>query len=917
MKIIAKCILLSLMAAIPFFAACEKVDLNNLEDDLQQILIRDTVFVKDTIHIKDTVMLIGANVDKVAFPHEGGSFCISIDSSLEYEVEIGAGWVVIGENCSTPSETLHVIVEKNATQQTRTATLSITYVTGQTREITVEQAARVLFAGGAGTVDNPYLIATSKDLVTLSDYMEKADSAAKYKSKHYQQIADIDMSSVTAYVPVGITTPFVGVYDGGNYKISDLAINQTVSGKPAGLFGFAGEGAVIRNVVIDGIKINSASYYTGAIVGDEYCSTIENCVVSGADIKNTGAPSEGDYKDASLTGGLVGHAYEGTVKGCKFNGTVYASTHRAGGIIGVASSSETGVVKVIDSEFSGSVSTGWITGGIIGFGKGGVEITGCVSRGKVSSTGNSAGGIIGRICRGAIKDCVFSSAGDVNVAKNDAGGIVGMVYSSGATSEVLIDNCASYGKVSALINTGGILGLLDHGANDKLVISNSVAYGCEIQSTGKDSSWNWQMAGGVCGYLKGAGEATFVNCLAFPETVSVVLAAGGGIGGFAGYIEKPYTFENCAVCMSTSDILYNSGPVTNLSNGYYGAFFGRSTKAAEMKNCYASSGIQFGPTNGSEVRTSCVSMGTTEMTDGTLLALLNDNASALAGAKTWVAGENGYPILSDCPSDPDKKSGKTLRISVIGDSISTFAGWVPNGYGCHYPKTDEGYDVNSVEQTWWHRFIYHYMPSARLDMNLSYSGTTVVKNSTDDSDKYYYGKDFCARYLECGGMGRPDVVLLHGGTNDCWQTPRNEYLLGTQSMLSANRPSDEVMAAVYQAADACTTLDQAKSLDNSTFVSAYVKLIRMMQLQYPSVKIVCVIGDHVGTVDHHAIQESIIHIAEHYNSHCRVVDFPSLVGWQTTGAPLSKAGGSHPDAAGMDYMASEIYKAVGSWLAAE
>ena len=917
MKRISKYIIPSLMAAISLFAACEKVDIKDLEDDLQQIVIKDTVYVKDTVHIKDTVMLIGANVDKVTFPQEGGSFCISIDSRLEYEVETGADWIVIGENCSTPSETLHVVVEENATQQTRTSILSISYANGQTRVITIEQAARVLFAGGAGTVDNPYLIATSKDLVTLSDYMAKADSAAKYKSRHYQQIADIDMSSVAAYVPVGVTTPFVGVYDGGNYKISGLAINQTVSGNPAGLFGFAGEGAVIKNVVIDGIKINSTSYYTGAIVGYEDCSTIENCVVAGADIKNTGAPSDGDYKDASLTGGLVGYAYEGTVKGCKFDGTVYASTHRAGGIIGVASSSETGVVKVVDSEFSGSVSTGWITGGIIGFGKGGVEITGCVSRGKVSSTGNSAGGIIGRICRGTIKDCVFSSAGDVNVAKNDAGGIVGMVYNSGAVSEVLIDNCASYGKVSALINTGGILGLLDHGANDKLTISNSVAYGCEVQSTGKDSSWNWQMAGGVCGYLKGAGEATFVNCLAFPETVSVVLAAGGGIGGFAGYVEKPYTFENCAVCMSPSDILYNSGPVTNLSNGYYGAFFGRSTKAAEMKNCYAPSGIQFGPTNGSEIRTSCVSMGTNEMTDGTLLDLLNGNASALTGAKSWIAGENGYPTLTGCPADPDKKSGKTLRISVIGDSISTFAGWVPNGYGCHYPKTDEGYDVNSVEQTWWHRFIYHYMPSARLDMNLSYSGTTVVKNSAEDSDKYYYGKDFCARYLECGGMGRPDVILIHGGTNDCWQTPRNEYLLGTQSMLSESRPSDEAMAPVYQAADACTTLDQAKNLDNSTFVSAYVKLIRMIQLQYPSVKIVCVIGDHVGTANHHAIQESILHIADHYKSHCRVVDFPSLVGWQTTGAPLSKAGGSHPDAAGMDFMASEIYKAVGSWLTAE
>ena len=123
------------------------------------------------------------------------------------------------------------------------------------------------------------------------------------------------------------------------------------------------------------------------------------------------------------------------------------------------------------------------------------------------------------------------------------------------------------------------------------------------------------------------------------------------------------------------------------------------------------------------------------------------------------------------------------------------------------------------------------------------------------------------------------------------------------------------MAPVYQAADACTTLQQAKELDNNTFVSAYVKLIRMMQLQYPSVKIVCIIGDHAGSKDHHAIQQSILDIAGHYG--CRVVDFPEISGWQTTGPPLSKCGGSHPDAAGMDFMASEIYKAVGNWIAAE
>ena len=910
------------MAAMAFIAACEKVDIKEPEQDPQQELIRDTVHVQDTVHIQDTVQIrdtvifLDASVDKVTFPHEGGSFCISIDSSLEYEVETGAGWIVLGEKCSTPSETLHVLVRKNTALKSRTSVFTITYSTGESRKITVEQAAFMLFSGGAGTEENPYLISTDKDLVTLSDYMARADSAAVYSSKHYRQTADIDMSDAADYTPIGLISElrFAGVYDGGGFKISNLKVSQSVAGMPAGLFGFAGEGAVIRNVVIDGMVINSSSYYTGAVVGDIRCSTIENCIVKAAEIKNTGAPSSGDLKDNSLTGGVVGHAYEGVVKGCKFEGSVYATTHRSGGIIGVASSSETGSIKVSDCEFSGNVATGWIAGGIVGFCRGGAEIEGCVCRGRITATGNSAGGIVGRISRGRIQDCVFTTAGEVNQAKPDAGGIVGMVYASSGGAEVLIDNCAAYGVVRGLNNTGGIIGLVDNGASDVLTVSNCAAYGCQVYATGSaGGTAKWQLAGGICGYAKGAGKASFVNCLSYAETVSGILAAGGGIAGFVGYIDSPHTFTNCAVCMATSDILYNSGPVTALSNGYYGSFFGRSTKEASLTGCYAQAGIQFGPAGGLDIKTECREMTYEEMTDGTLQKFLNDKLPS--GAKTWVTGTDGYPVIEGIPSDPDHKPGKKLRVSIIGDSISTFAGWVPNGYGCHYPKDQEGYDVNSVDKTWWHRLIYHYLPSARLDMNLSYAGTTVVKNSAEDSGNYYYGKDFCARYIECGGMGRPDVIFIHGGTNDCWQTPRNEYLLGTQSMLSKEKPSDEAMAPVYKAADACATLAQAKELDNSTFVSAYVKLIRMMQLQYPSVKIVCIIGDHAGSQDHHAIQQSILDIADHYD--CRVVDFPAISGWQTTGPPLSKCGGSHPDAAGMDFMASEIYKAVGSWITAK
>ena len=84
------------MAAMAFIAACEKVDIKESEQDSQQLVM---------------------SVTKVSFPHEGGSFCISIDNSLEYEVETGADWIVIGENCSTPSETLHAVVSKNTTPE--------------------------------------------------------------------------------------------------------------------------------------------------------------------------------------------------------------------------------------------------------------------------------------------------------------------------------------------------------------------------------------------------------------------------------------------------------------------------------------------------------------------------------------------------------------------------------------------------------------------------------------------------------------------------------------------------------------------------------------------------------------------------------------------------------------------------------
>ena len=145
------------------------------------------------------------------------------------------------------------------------------------------------------------------------------------------------------------------------------------------------------------------------------------------------------------------------------------------------------------------------------------------------------------------------------------------------------------------------------------------------------------------------------------------------------------------------------------------------------------------------------------------------------------------------------------------------------------------------------------------------------------------------------------------------------------------------MNAVYAVADACKTLDEARALPDATFVEAYVKLVKMMTLQYPYVKIVVLIHDTL-TPD---VEEAMLHIARHYASHCRAVDLYQVngfndLGWNfeyldkgfqpnmpkhdfdwskkiTTG-DLRKNCSDHYSAVAMKFIAEKIYNEVGSWL---
>ena len=108
---------------------------------------------------------------------------------------------------------------------------------------------------------------------------------------------------------------------------------------------------------------------------------------------------------------------------------------------------------------------------------------------------------------------------------------------------------------------------------------------------------------------------------------------------------------------------------------------------------------------------------------------------------------------------------------IIGDSYSTFKGYVPDGFAVYYfenerPETD----VTKVEQTWWHQVVQE--ANLNLVLNNSWSGSTIGYigyNNTDcsKSSSFIYR---LKHLIEKGFFdnNKIDTVFVFGGTNDSW-----------------------------------------------------------------------------------------------------------------------------------------------------
>ena len=146
-------------------------------------------------------------------------------------------------------------------------------------------SAATKFAGGTGTVADPYRISTGAELAWLAAQVNDGND---FSTKTVTLTNNIDLNN-KAWTPIGNSdSVFAGTFDGNGHTISGLYINITGSYSPAkkgrlyqGLFGCVEDGTVQNLIVTGSVTIGNEKSvnvsYIGGIVGINDGGKVQNC----------------------------------------------------------------------------------------------------------------------------------------------------------------------------------------------------------------------------------------------------------------------------------------------------------------------------------------------------------------------------------------------------------------------------------------------------------------------------------------------------------------------------------------------------------------------------------------------------------------------------------------------------------------
>ena len=296
-----------------------------------------------------------------------------------------------------------------------------------------------------------YEIATAQDLVDFAAVVNGGSFTANAVLTD-----DIDMSSLTTWIPIGDwgtqsgTTEacYKGHFDGQGHTITGF--NFTASQNYFGIFGVISTGALIENFTIHGTV--SCGFKTMGVVGyaRDATPTIRN-IHSYLNINNTAA--------GNRHGGILGSSVNGTivVDRCTYSGTLDgndgAGNGNYGGIVGYVNNNTNAHLRVTNCLFDGKLINSAATpggctfGGMVGYVGAGpdVTVTNCLSIGKLQSK------ITGQFY-GAVKNAACSIVNSFYQGDNINGTTSGVVTPTTQEVTKVTDQQLASGEIAFLLN---------------------------------------------------------------------------------------------------------------------------------------------------------------------------------------------------------------------------------------------------------------------------------------------------------------------------------------------------------------------------------------------------------------------------------------------------------------------------------
>ena len=271
-----------------------------------------------------------------------------------------------------------------------------------------------------------------------------------------------------------------------------------------------------------------------------------------------------------------------------------------------------------------------------------------------------------------------------------------------------------------------------------------------------------------------------------------------------------------------------------------------------------------------------------------------------------------------------------LKVSILGDSISTFSG-VPNVLNCVYPNST----VKTQSDTWWQQVIDSL--GMELLVNNASGGSRVL------SDEYFNGtgirngnqaayRDRCVNLHS--STETPDVILVFLGTNDFSyhidpDCTKCQTLLSCQECTSRQDNNLNVCAACRSASGVyssfcnlplgtASNVDLANAENPTSTCEAYAVMLHKMKQAYPDAQIFClgllprVSPYQTHTYHNHgqptAFNTELKQVVETYGA--TFIDLEQCVSnaaatWSTYfGDPV------HPSAGGMDKITNAVVSAM-------